>query len=120
MSIITAWVLRIEERCVEHSIMTQWTDGSHGDRCETSSVAVILKPQREEMGENAEKIRWAKAMEKLENFMGIVTTPSELKIDMMTIRMELKSLGLFGRSVFLILWNLNGKFYRLCPKKKKA
>lgn len=55
------------------------------------------------MGENAEKIRWAKAMEKLENFMGIVTTPSELKIDMMTIRMELKSLGLFGRSVFLIL-----------------
>ena len=65
--------------------MTQWTDGSHGERCETSSVTVILKPQREEMGENAEKIRLAKAMEKLENFMGIVTTPSELKIDMTTI-----------------------------------
>ena len=27
---------------------------------------MILKPQREEMGENAEKIRLAKAMEKLE------------------------------------------------------
>ena len=55
------------------------------------------------MGENAEKIRWAKAMDKLENFMGIVTTPAELKTDTATTRMDLKSLGLFERSVFLIL-----------------
>lgn len=52
----------------------QWTDGSHGERRETSSVTAILKLQREEMGEHAEKTRWAKAMEKLENFTGIVTT----------------------------------------------
>ena len=36
----------------------------------------ILKPQREEVGEDAEQVRWAKAMEKLEDFMGIVTTPA--------------------------------------------